>query len=174
MHDELLYPDELHMTSLRGPLTGIAVVAALLMMGANSVTVTSQATGELQPRFNRVLAIIHQAEASGATPDEVKELAALLNQALELNEEALRLTGPEDAERRAEVLTQLDQLLSSLEIKAGQLETVASQRASMNKMLAYISGGIGAFFATLAYAFAASFWRRYRIKRTFQMRIHPK
>ena len=162
------------MTSPWRSLIATTALAALLLIAANSATVRSQAGEELQPRFSRVLAVIHQAEASGVTPDELKDLVALLNRALELNDEALKLTGPGDAERRAQVLTQLDQVMSSLETKAGQLETLAAQRASTNKMLAYVSGGIGAFIATLAYAYGASFWRKYRVKRTFQMRISPK
>lgn len=162
------------MATLRKSLLAMSALAILLLIVAGSVRVASQVPAQFEPRFSRALAVIHQAETSGATADEVKELVALLNRALELNDEAAKLTGPTDAGRRAEVLAQLDQLLGSLETKAGQLEAVSSQRAFMNRVLAYVSGGIVAVLATLAYAYGDSFYRRYRIKRTFQMRIHPK
>jgi len=65
-------------------------------------------------------------------------------------------------------------VLESLESKASEVENFAAGRTLFNKYLAYFSGGIAAFLATLAYAYGISLWRKYRIKRTFQMRIIPK
>jgi len=161
------------MPCLRIVLILVIAAASPLLIAVDSIAVTFQ-PDEFQPRFNRVFAIVLQAEAAGATPDELRELVVLLNSALELNEEAFKLTRPDEAQRRNELLTQVDQMLDSLETKASQLEAVASQRTFTNKLLAYVSGGIAAFLGTLAYAYGTSLWRRYRIKRTFQMRIIPK
>lgn len=161
------------MPSTRMFLILVIAVATPLLVAANSVAVMSQ-SGEFQPRFSRVFAMVRQAEANGATPNELRELVAILNRALELNEEALKLTQSNEAQRRTGLLVQVDQMLDTLEGKASQLEAVASQRTFTNKVLAYVSGGIAAFLGTLAYAYGTSFWRKYRIKRTFQMRIIPK
>lgn len=151
----------------------IIAAAAPLLLAANSVAVMSQSS-ELQPHFSRVFAVVRQAEANGATPDELREIVAVLNGALELNEEALKLTQSSEAQRRTRLLVQVDQMLDTVEGKANQLEAVVSQRTLTSKVLAYLSGGIAALLGTLAYAHGTSFWRKYRIKRTFQMRIIPK
>lgn len=161
------------MASARIFLFLVIAVGTPLLVAGNSVAVMSQ-SGELQPRFSRVFAMVRHAEANGATADELRELVAVLNRALELNEEALKLTQSNEAERRTGILVQVDQMLDTLEGKASQVEAVASQRTFTNKVLAYVSAGIAAFLGTLAYAYGASFWRKYKIKRTFQMRILPK
>ncbi len=152
----------------------IILLAVALLLSAQFVNVTSQPTDQLQPSFSQVIIQIHKAESAGATTDEVAKLTLQLNRALELNEQALALTRPQDSEQRAQLLAQVDQILNNLQTNATQLETVASQRTSTNNALTYLSGGIAALLATLAFAYGLSFWRKYRVKRTFQMKIIPK
>jgi predicted DNA-binding protein YlxM (UPF0122 family) len=137
------------------------------------MTTTSQ-TATIQPRFGQALLLVQQAESAGATSSEIADLVKLLNTALGLNEEALKLTSQSDAQKRAELLAQVDQTLTSVEAKAAQVQTVASQRTRTNRMLAYVYGAIVALVGTVAYAYGVAFYRRYRTKRTFQMRISPK
>jgi hypothetical protein len=152
----------------------IVVLTVALLLSARFVNVTSQPTGELQPHFNQIIAQVHKAESAGATADEVANLVALLNKALELNEQALGLTRPEDAQKRAQLLAQVDEILDSVQTEASQLEAVALQRTFTNNAFAYISGGIAALLVTIAYAYGISLWRKYRVKRTFQMKVVPK
>lgn len=149
-------------------------LATLLLIAVDSMASTSQATGQLEPGFGRVIVLVNQAESAGATPGEVTELVTLLNKALDLNNEALKLTSTGDAQKRAQLLAQVDETLSSVEAKAVQLQAVASQRTFTNTLLAYVSGAIAALLATVAYVYGVVFYRRYRIKRTFEMRISPK
>ena len=162
------------MPPTRRSLIALPALATLLLLTAHSMTATSQTVDELQPRFGEMIVLVHQAESAGATSSEVAELVTLLNRALEMNGEALKLASPSDAQRRAELLKQVDEVLTSVEAKATQLQAVASQRTFTNTILAYISGVIAAFLGTVAYAYGISFWHRYRVKRTFQMKISPK
>jgi hypothetical protein len=146
----------------------------LLMLTAHLMASTSQTTDELEPRFGPVIVSVNQAESAGATPGEVAELVTLLNNALELNKEALKLTSTSDAQKRAALSTQVDDILAQVETKAVQLQAVASQRTYTNTVFTYVSGAVAALLATVAYAYGVVFWRRYRIKRTFEMRISPK
>lgn len=136
--------------------------------------VKSQTAETLQPRFGQTLALVHQAESAGATSSEIGELVALLNKALELNGEAVKLTTPEEAQKRAELLAQVDHILTTVENRAAELTSVASQRSYTNRVLSYVWGAIAAVLGTIVYAFAVSFYREYRIKRTFQMRVTRK
>jgi hypothetical protein len=148
--------------------------ATFIILTAHSITITSQSTDQLQPRFNQTIALIQRAESAGATPEEIGELVTLVDRALTLNDEALKLTRPEDAQRRSKLLAEADETLGNVQTETIQLEAVASRRTFTNKVVAYVCGGIVAFVATVAFAYGTSFWRRYRIKRTFQMRILPK
>jgi len=134
----------------------------------------SQAVDELQPRFGQMIVLVHQTESAGATSNEISELEALLNSALALNEEALKLTAPSDAQKRTQLLAQVDEIFASVEDKAAQIQAVASQRTFTKTVIAYVSGATAAFLGTIGYAYGISFWRRYRVKRTFQMKISPK
>jgi hypothetical protein len=121
-----------------------------------------------------VLAEIHKAESAGATSQEVANLVAPLNRAVELNEQALGVTQPGDAGKRAQLLGQVDQILSGVQSNATVLESVASRRTFTNTALTYISGGVAAFLVTIAYVYCVDFYRKYRVKRTFQMKVIPK
>jgi len=101
-------------------------------------------------------------------------LAAQLNKALELNEQAIRLTNPASAGQKAQLIGQVDQMLLNVDSGAQQLEVVAAQRTSQNRILAYLTGGLAALLGMFAYSLGLSIWKRYRIKRALQMKISPK
>jgi hypothetical protein len=152
----------------------VVVLTVALLLSSRPVNVTSQPTGQLEPHFNQVIVQVHKAESAGATTDEVANLVTLLNKALDLNEQALELTQPEDALKQTQLLTQVDEVLGTVQFEATQLELVASHRTFINNVLAYVSGGMAALLSTIAYAYGVSFWRKYRVKRTFQMKVTPK
>jgi hypothetical protein len=149
------------------------MLAGLLLLPTEITRVTSQPNEELQPQFNKALALVHEAEGAGATREEVADLVVLMNKALQLNEEAAALPESE-AKRKVDLLAQVNATLAIVETEAGQLEVIAARRTFTNQVLAYLSGGIGAFASTLAYVIGVRFWRTYRVKRTFQMRISRK
>jgi len=174
MPNEPVYLNEYQMPCTRRALIAVLALATLLLLTFHTMSATSQTIDDLQPRFGQALVLVQQAESAGATSTELAELMTLLNDALELNVEALRLTSPSDAQKRAQLLTQVDEILATVEAKAAQLQSVASQRTRTNTTLAYVYGVIAAFLGTVAFAYGAAFYRRYRTKRTFQMRISPK
>lgn len=162
------------MTSNRSVWIALIFVAASLLIAANFMSATCQPAETVQPSFTGALAAVREAEAAGARSDELTEIVALLNKALEINQEAVKLTQPDQAGRRAELLRESDQLVGTVEVRAAELAAVASQRTYWNTVLAYVSGGVVAALATVAYAYGTSLWRKYRIKRTLQMRVIPK
>jgi len=153
-------------------MVGVLVVLALVAI--QPLVVTSQTTDSLQLRFGETIAMVHQAESAGATPSEIGALVALLNKALGLYWEGLKVTAPDEAQRRAELVAQVDQILMTVENRAADLTALASQRSYTNKVLTYVWGAISAVIGTILYAFATSFYQKYRIKRTFQMRVTRK
>ena len=44
----------------------------------------------------------------------------------------------------------------------------------MNRILTYASGVVAAIVGTVGYAYVTSFYQKYRVKRTFQMRVTRK
>jgi type IV secretory pathway VirB2 component (pilin) len=160
------------MLRIRWFLVICIVLAILLPLTAQTSSSALQPTEELQPRFSSAFALVHRAEAAGATREETADLVLLLNKALQLSEEATRLPGSET--QRVALLAQANETLGRVETEATRLEATASQRTFTNRIAAYVTGGIGALLATIAYAYGGYIWRRYRIKRTFQMRILPK
>jgi hypothetical protein len=160
------------MLGIRWFLVICIVLAILLPLTAQTSSSALQPTEELQPRFSSAFALVHRAEAAGATREETADLVLLLNKALQLSEEATRLPGSET--QRVALLAQANETLGRVETEATRLEVTASQRTFTNRIAAYVTGGIGALLATIAYAYGGYIWRRYRIKRTFQMRILPK
>lgn len=153
-------------------LTAVFVVLTIIMV--QPPVAVSETTGTLQPGFNQAMVELRDAQSAGATPSELSEPVALLNKALELNREALKLSASDEAIKHAELLTQVDQILTTVENQAIGLTSISSQRKSMNDFLTYLSGAIAAILGTIAYASAISLYRKYRIKRTFQMRVSHK
>jgi hypothetical protein len=155
----------------------LRIVALIILIIAPCflvVEVASQAPTGLQPGFNQAILDVRSAETAGGTPSEIASLVETLNRALTLNEQALQLTDPSSAGQRAQLLVQVDQMLLRVEDNAKQLQVVASERTNVNRIVAYVAGGAAALLATFAYALCLSFWKRYRVKRTLQMKITPK
>jgi hypothetical protein len=136
--------------------------------------VKSQNIETLQPGFGQTIIAVHRAESAGATSREISVLVASLNTALEQDREALKLNAPNEAEQQAELLAQVDQTLKTVQNQAIDLTTLASQRTFMNKPLTYVSGAIAAFLGTVVFAFIISLRKKYRIRRTSQMRLSLK
>jgi hypothetical protein len=153
-------------------IMGILVILALMMI--EPFAAAPQTIGTLQPGFGQVIVVLHRAESSEATSSEVSELVTLLNKALELNREALKLNAPDEVGRRAELLAQVDQILTTVENRSVELTVVSSQRAYRDKVFTYVGAAIVAVLGTIIYAFAVSLHQRYRIKRTFQMKVSLK
>jgi hypothetical protein len=166
--------NESQLRRIQSKLALAAVLAIMSLVAVQPLMVKSQTIETLQPRFGQTLASVHQAESAGATSNEIGALVGLLNKALELNEDALKLTAPDEAQRRAELVAQVDQILTTVENRAADLTALASQRSYMNKVFTYVWGVVAAILGTIVYAFATSFYRKYRIKRTFQMRVARK
>jgi hypothetical protein len=134
----------------------------------------SQSNGTIEPGFAGTIGAVRQAETAGATPNEIAVLVSLLNKALELNAEALKLTAPSDADKRAQLISEVNHMLTTVQSRAHDIATHASQRSRTNKILTYLGGILAAFIGTTLFVFIVSFYRAYRIKRTFQMRITRK
>jgi hypothetical protein len=117
---------------------------------------------------------VRQAESAGATSSEVSELVILLNKALELDREAMTLNAPNETERRSALLVEANQTLTTVQNQAANLTVAASERTYTDKVLTYVGGAIAAALGTIIYAFSVSFYQKYRIKRTFQMRVTRK
>ena len=142
----------------------------LLLMLARVTLVWSQGVDQLQPGFSQALSAVRGAETAGATPSEIAPLVALLNNALQLNAKATTA----NPQNRTQLQTQVSSQLSTIQSQAAQLQSVASQRTFTNQVISYVAAGVGALVATIASAYLLSFWRRYRVKRTFEMRIYKK
>jgi hypothetical protein len=142
----------------------------LLLIVLRATFVSSQTVDQLPPGFSQALSAVRGAEAAGATPAEIAPLVALLNIALQLNRQAANASSPGRSQLQAQVSSQL----ATVQSRAGQLQGVASQRTFTDDVISYLSGGVGAIVATVVSAYCLSFWRKYRVKRTFQMRIYKK
>jgi hypothetical protein len=154
----------------------LATAAAIVILAVTLLPILaiSQPNETIEPGFPGTLGSVRQAESAGATPNEIAALVVLLNKALELNSDALKLNATSDSNKRAQLISQVDQILTTVQSQAQHLTTLASQRSRMNKILTYIGGILAAFIGTILFAFIVSFYRAYRIKRTFQMRITRK
>jgi hypothetical protein len=154
----------------------LAAAAAIVILAVTLLPILaiSQPNQTIEPGFAGTLGAVRQAESAGATPNEIAALVVLLNKALELNGDALKLNATSDANKRAQLISQVDQMLSTVQSQAQHLTTLASQRSRTNNILTYIGGILAAFIGTILFAFIVSFYRAYHIKRTFQMRITRK
>jgi hypothetical protein len=148
------------------------LVGIILSLLAHPIPVASESV-ETQALLNKAFQDVQSAESSGASPDEIQGLLAQLNSVLQLQDE-LQSVPPQDTQMRTQLLGQIESNLSSVDQNAIQIATVASQRTSMNHVIAYSLGVAGAVLGTLAYYCVMLVFRKYRVKRTFGMRIIPK
>ena len=168
------YLNESQLPRIRSSLAITGVFAILFLVATQPSAVTSQISETLQPRFGQAIAALHRAESAGATSGEIGGLVALLNKAIELDTEAQKLNAPGEAQRHAELVAEVDQILTTVENRAAELAVIASQRSYTNRILTYVWGAVAAILGTALYSFMVSFYRKYRIKRTFQMRVTRK
>ena len=149
----------------------LALLAIVSFIAVQSFA-ASQTIGTLQPGFGQALADVRSAEMAGATPGDISGLLSLLNKAIELNHEALQPT--KSPTEQAALITQVNQLLATVQSNATNLTSVYREKTYTDKIIDYSIGAALAFFATILYGFASIFYQTYRIKRTFQMRVRRK
>ncbi|MGA8856923.1 MAG: hypothetical protein WB643_07135 [Candidatus Bathyarchaeia archaeon] len=158
------------MSSLK-KITTVALLVVVSMITIHSFA-SSQTVGGLQPGFDQAIVDVHIAEAAGAPSSDISDLVALLNRALELNRDALQTNTA--ADKRTELLAQVDQLLSTVKDRAVELATSSGQRAHTGRIFSYAIGALLAILATVVYGLSLAFYSKYRIRRTFQMRVRRK
>jgi len=152
----------------------LILIMCTTLLTVSVATVRSQTTGSFETGLNEALKAVRRAEAAGATSQEIAQLVGPLNVALNLHEQALKLSGSNRTVGAQQMSAQIEAILQDVESRANQLTSVASSRTSMNTTKNYTLGVIAALIVTLAYACCISLWRKYRVKRTYQMRIIPK
>lgn len=168
------YLNESYLPRIQRRLAMAGAVAVLVLVAFSPLVTMSQTSETLRPAFARAIIAVHHAESAGAPSSEIAGLVALLNKALELNSEAAKLTTTNDTARQDELLMQVDQTLATVETQAGKLAVTASQRSNLVKTFVYAWGIIAAFLGTFLFDFLVTFYHKYRIKRTFQMKVTRK
>lgn len=148
----------------------IALGIVVLML-INTMSTPAQLTESMQLPFSSALIAVRQAQEAGATPNEIAPLIGLLNKALELQTEALDLRSPAQSSKRAELLSQMDQILSTVATQGSKLTRASLEREQTNQTIAYILGAVAALLGSLFYALAVSSYKRRRIKRILNMRV---
>jgi hypothetical protein len=150
-------------------LTTAILIAVIIMRPLYPLAQINQ----LQPSLGQAIVAVNNAEEAGATPNETAPLVTLLNKALELNQEASSLPTIQTEQRNA-IFSSENQILTNVTNRANDLTTTSAQRIYMYKILTYVTGLIIAIVGTFAYVFCVELYQRYRIKRTFQMRVKAK
>ena len=151
------------------PILALLVVVSFIAVQAFAA---SQTVETLQPGFGQAIVAVHSAEMAGATPSDISDLVSLLNKALEMNQEAQQPNTP--ADERAQLIAQVNQTLATVQTKAADLTSIYQERTSMDRIVAYIIGAAIALLGTILYEFAVVFYQRYRVGRTFDMRVKRK
>ena len=151
-------------------LIGVILITTLVVTSHYS---RAQLNPSLPAGFGQALAAVNNAEAAGATSTETAPLVALLNEALELDQEASRLPANQTGQRDS-LLSSVNKILMNVTNQANDLSTTAAQRAYTNKIIVYVTGLFLAIIGTVAYIFGMELYQRYRIRRTFQMRVTAK
>jgi hypothetical protein len=162
---------------IESELNGIALRVLVLLAAIVVISLIAYPTLVKSQSENAQLSMtlhdLQRAESAGAKPTEMQKLIDKMNSIIVLQSQ-LQSLPVQDTERRAQLLGQINATLTSVDSQAIELEATASQRTYMNHVIAYSSGIIGAVIATAAYYYALILYKRYRIKRTFQMKIIPK
>ena len=140
----------------------IAIIMITPFYGRAQISLT------LQPGFGQAITAVDNAEAAGAYPNEILPLVALLNRALDLNQEASMLNQTGEHDR---LISSANQVLANVTNQADYVTTRSAERAYSNKIITYASGIIIAVLGTFGYVVTAEFYERYRIRRTFQMKV---
>ncbi|MGD0423888.1 MAG: hypothetical protein ABSA92_10585 [Candidatus Bathyarchaeia archaeon] len=158
-------------------MTGIALRVLVLLSAIVVISLIAYPTlVKSQSENAQVSMALHdlqRAESAGATSTEMQRLIDQMNSIIGLQSQLQNLP-VQDTETRVQLLSQINATLTSIDSQANRLEVTASQRTYMGHVIAYSSGVVGAVIATAAYYYGLILYRRYRIKRTFQMKIIPK
>lgn len=141
---------------------------AIVMM-AQPVSVASQSVSS-QIQLSRVIQDVQAVEQSGANPDEMRDLADQLNTMIALQYELQNLP-PQELDKRAQLSEQINNTLTAVDTQSNEIAIRASQRTSISHLVAYSSGVVGAVIATVVFHYGMLLRRRYRVKRTFRMKI---
>jgi hypothetical protein len=144
----------------------------IIALSVHPVLVVSQST-DYNTRLNNVIQDVQKAELAGARPEEINGLIVQLNSVVALQDE-LQNTPAQEADKRAQLTAQINNTLSTVDAQAIQLAAIASQRSHVDHMVTYSSGVVGAVIGTVACYCGILLWQKYRVKRTFRMRIIPK
>ena len=136
------------------------------------IQVTSQSP-ESQPQLNNVIQDVLKAEEAGAQPGEMQGLANELNSLLVL-EDQLQTLGPQDAGKRAQLVSEIGSNLASLDAQASQVAVAASRRTMLEHIILYSFSGIAAIVATIAFHYTLLLMRKSRGKRALQSKIVRK
>lgn len=148
----------------------LILLAVAITLAVYPALVASQS---VNTQLSMVIQDIRKAESAGARPSEIQRLVDRMNSVSQLQDQLQNLS-PQDVEKRAQLLGEINSTLSSIDGEAIQLETAVAQRTYWGHVIAYSSGVVGAVIGTVAYYYGALLYQRYRIKRTFQMKIIPK
>jgi len=151
-------------------LTGAVLVTMMLISSHYS---QAQLNSTPQAGFGQAIVAVNNAEAAGATPNETAPLVAMLNEALALNREASSLP-PNQTDQSNTLLSSINQILTNVTNQANDLTVTSARRTYTNTIITYVTGIVAAAVGTFAYVFCVEFYQRYRIKRTFQMRIRAE
>ena len=152
-------------------ILGAAILIAAIMI--SPLYLSAQTSLSQQPSFGQAIAAVTNAETAGATPNETAPLVTLLNRALELNQTASNLP-TNQTEQRNGISSSVNQILTNVTNQANDLTTASAQRTYTYKIITYVSGLVVAVVGTFAYVFGVELYKRYRIKRTFQMKVKAK
>ena len=124
-------------------------------------------------QLNQAMQDIRRAESAGAEPGELQKLVDRMNYATQLQMEEQSLPA-QDTDRKMKLQAEISSTLTSVDAEANQLEATAAERTYYGHLAAYSIALIGALIATAVYYYGLLFYKRYRVKRTFQMKIVPK
>ena len=149
----------------------LASLTVIVLLSVHSTPIASQQS-QSQP-LNTVILDVRRAESAGAQPEELGRLVNQLNSVIDL-EGQLQNLSPQEADKRSQILNEINNTLANVDTEANQIEITASQRTFTNHLVAYGLGGVGTLMATIASYCALSLWRKYRAKRFLDLKIVPR
>jgi len=153
-------------------VTLILLSLGFILLLVRPMQVSSQSPPS-QPQMNNVIQDVLTAEKAGAQPDEMQKLADELNSLLVL-EDQLQKLGPQEADKRSQLLAEIDDKLVSVDLQAMQIEVTASHRTMTEHIVIYSLGGFAAALATIAFQYTSLLLRKSRGKRALHSTIVPK
>jgi len=121
-------------------------------------------------QLNMTLEDLRRAELAGAKPSEMEGLISQMNSVAQF-ESQLQHLPPQDATRRVELLEEVKNTLTSVDVQAIELAQIASQRTYVGRAVTYLTGVICAVIGTVGYYCGVMLYRRYRTRRIFRMKI---